>query len=429
MHPLGTRSLVGTPTWQSWAGAVLAVAVSGLVINAYLVLVARNVSPAEYGYFAAFWSLALLIGFGAFLPVEQELARLLAADPNARVRVLSGAAKLAGATAVSAVAVLALASPLLAPALGGQTSMLVALAALCLVSAAQFLARGLLVGLGRIGRGGVVLLADAVLRILLATVVILLGAASSTTFAWALVAAVAMAHLPVLVVLLTGLLRSHPARQTGSAATARAMSAAAGPLLLGSICAQLLLNGVPVLVSALAGPDARVRVGQFLAAFLLARVPLFAAVPLQTAIIPTLTRQAMHGRSALRKPALCAGAGLLAGMAVAAAAALLAGPTLIRWIFGPAYLIGAGDLALLAVGVLAHLALILTAQVLVAAARHRAVATSWLVGLAVLGVVVAAVPDLVLGAELGFLIGSAAGCAVGVAQLLGRPVWGLRHAR
>lgn len=422
--PAGLRSAGRTPAWQSWTGAVLAVAASGLVVNVYLVVVARSVSPAEYGYFVAFWSLALLLAFGAFLPIEQELARLLQSD-NCPLRVLAGAAKLAGGIAATAVVVLALTSPLLAPALGRQTPLILALVALCAVSAVQFLVRGLLVGVGRIGLNGVLLLADAVLRLALAVVVILFGAASSASFAWALVAAVALAHVPVLLGLLPGLRRS----DAPSAATAppdlRPLATAVGPLLLGSICAQLLLNGVPVLVSALAEPDERVRTGQFLAAFLLARVPLFAAVPLQSAIIPSLTRLVTQGRSAaLRRLLLQVGLGLLATTAAGVVVALLAGPSIVRWVFGPGYLVGAVDAALLVAGVLAHLALILTAQALVASARHRAVAVSWLLGLAVVGVVVAAVPDLVLGAELGFLLGSVAGCAIGLILLLGRQRWG-----
>ena len=50
---------------------------SGLLVNAYLAIIARTISAAEYAYFGAFWSLALVTGFGMFLPIEQETARLL----------------------------------------------------------------------------------------------------------------------------------------------------------------------------------------------------------------------------------------------------------------------------------------------------------------------------------------------------------------
>ena len=38
----------------------LAIVGSGLLVNAYLAIIARNISAAEYAYFGAFWSLALV---------------------------------------------------------------------------------------------------------------------------------------------------------------------------------------------------------------------------------------------------------------------------------------------------------------------------------------------------------------------------------
>src|SRR3954447_22846596 len=78
--PRGVRGTVLSASTSGGARSIglvgLCVVASGLLVNAYLAVVARNLEPAEYGYFGAFWSLSLLIGFGAFLPVEQELARL-----------------------------------------------------------------------------------------------------------------------------------------------------------------------------------------------------------------------------------------------------------------------------------------------------------------------------------------------------------------
>ena len=61
---------------------------SGLLVYAYLAIIARSVSAAEYAYFGAFWSLALVAGFGVFLLIEQETARLMQV-PN-RPRALLG---------------------------------------------------------------------------------------------------------------------------------------------------------------------------------------------------------------------------------------------------------------------------------------------------------------------------------------------------
>ena len=77
--------------------------------------------------------------------------------------------------------------------------------------------------------------------------------------------------------------------------------------------AQLLLNGPPVLVPALAQNELEVtRAGQFLAAFTLARVPLFLVVPLQTALLPMLTG-VLHAGTDGAAPVLVR---LFAGLAV-----------------------------------------------------------------------------------------------------------------
>ncbi|MGH3980133.1 MAG: lipopolysaccharide biosynthesis protein [Pseudonocardiaceae bacterium] len=389
---------------------------AGLLVNVYLALVARNLPPAEYSYYGAFWSLALIVGFGAFLPVEQELARALH-GAGGRRGTMRSAALVAGGLAAAQLALLAAASPLLWPAIGERPATLVALGALCVVSAGQFVVRGVLVGLGRLRAHGLVLLGDAGLRLVFAALVALTASPGSAGFAWALVCAIAVAHLPLLPALLR---RIRP--DTGPAAAGvRPFATAVAPLLLGSVCAQLLLNGTPVAVSALAGAADQARAGQFLAAFTLARLPLFVVVPLQSAIIPTLTAVATSGGSAPLRRALRRMAGVvLAVGVVGVAVAFVIGPDLVEAIFGAGYRLPATDLALMAAGVTAHLGLILVTQALVAGSRHRDVAWSWLGGLAAAGTVFAVVPDLLLAAELAFLAGSLAGWLIGTTRLPGR---------
>jgi len=348
------------------------IVLSGLLVNAYLAVVARSVSPAEYGDFGAFWSVALLVGFGAFLPVEQELARL---GPGRALR--SAAVVALGLAAVEAVLVL-----LVAPS--------PAVLVLCFLSAGQFLVRGALIGSGKLSRHGVLLVADTALRVLFALLLGWFGATTSAEFEWTLVAAVALSHLPLLVPMV---------RRGGAEVPVRDVARAVSPLLVGSVCAQLLLNGIPVLVAAIATDTDRAEVGVFLAAFLLARVPLFVAVPLQTALLPVVTR-----RGVVRF------AGVLAAAAVAGVlVAGTLGPWLVRLVFGAAYSVAVTDLVLLTPGVVAHLGLIVTTQALVAGAVHGHVAWSWLAGVAAAAVAFAAVPGLLLRAEIAFLAGSLVG--------------------
>ncbi|MBW4720777.1 lipopolysaccharide biosynthesis protein [Saccharothrix obliqua] len=382
---------------------------SGLLVNAYLAIVARNVSPAEYAHFGSFWSLALVVGFGVFLPVEQELARLLPGRSDRRTPARSALA-VAGVIGLVELAVVLAATPLLLDSFGGHGLTMAALAAMCLVSAGQFVVRGLLIGLNRMGTYGLVQVLDTALRVALALTVGLFGVSDSAGFAWTLVIAVLLAHLPVAPLLLRRV-RETPAVTTPPAepVTTRRFAGAVAPLLLGSLCAQLLLNGLPVAVPLMAGPGEQDAAGHFLAAFLLARIPLFVAVPLQSVLLPSMAALADAGRGRLVRALLRLAAGLAVLAACGVAVAWTFGPWLVRLVFGAAYVIEPGDLALIVLGVIAHLGLVITTQALVASALHPAVAWSWLCGIVVAGVAFAVVPGLLLRTELAFLLGSGAG--------------------
>jgi hypothetical protein len=77
-------------------------------------------------------------------------------------------------------------------------------------------------------------------------------------------------------------------------------------------------------------------------------------------------------------------------------------------------------MALLALGVAIYVGLVIVTQVLVAAARHRDVAWSWLSGLIAGGVTAVLVPGLLARAELSFLAGTVVAWLVGVSLVLAR---------
>lgn len=397
----------------------LCVVGSGLVVNGYLAVVARNLSAVEFSHFGAFWSLALVIGFGAFLPIEQEVARSLR-EPDGRHHRLGDAVAMAAGLAAGLLLVLGAALPLVWAAIGGSVGTVIALGVLCIVSAGQFIVRGMLIGLGRLHAHGCVLLGDAVLRLVLAVVAAAIGSSDSATFVWTLVCAIALTHLPLLPALGRRTSRVATGAPLSSAIAHRSFPAAVAPLLIGAVCAQLLLNGLPVVVSALAEPAEQARAGQFLAAFTLLRIPLFVAVPLQTAIIPGLAALAVSpGRpAALGRTLGKVAAALLAAGLVGVGAVLAVGPDVVTLVFGTQYRLPAGDLALMTAGVTAYLGLLIVTQALIATTRHRDVAATWAGGLLVAVVVFAAVPDLLLRAELAFLAGSLAGWVAGTVRIV-----------
>jgi O-antigen/teichoic acid export membrane protein len=348
---VGARRLVGA--------AGVGVLLSGIVVNVYLAVVARALPPAEYATFGSFWALALVVGFGAFLPLEQQLARRLPL-PGDRRLLLRAAVGAAGVLTAIALVVLAGALPVVSRALDGNVSALLALVALCVVSAAQFLVRGTLIGTDRLVRHAAVMVLDAILRLGLALVVFLVGGADAAAFCWA-----------------------------------------------------LLLNGLPVLVVAQASDANEAAAGVFVAAFTLAKAPLSMVVPLQSAVVPTLTRLIAADRRRELLVLLVKGiVGLAAVAAVGVPLAWSVGPPVVALVFGADYAIAGLDLAIILCGVLAHIGLVVVTQVHVARGRHRDVALSWTAGLVAAGVTFALVPGVVLAGEVAFAVGSGVGALV-----------------
>ena len=178
----------------------MCIVVSGALVYGYLALIAHALSGGEYADFGAYWSIALIIGFGAFLPVELELARLLSSRPPGS-RLPAGTMRAIGGLVAGTVLVVLVTLPLLLPAVGGA-GVVLALLAICVVSGGQFLLRGILLGSGRLHLHGSLLLLDAALRVgAAAAVVVLLPDAGPAAFAWTLVFAISLAHLPVLALL------------------------------------------------------------------------------------------------------------------------------------------------------------------------------------------------------------------------------------
>ncbi|MFC5062717.1 lipopolysaccharide biosynthesis protein [Actinomycetospora atypica] len=401
------------------SSAGLGVVVSGLLVNVYLAVVARGLTPSEYATFGAFWALALVLGFGPFLPLEQELARRLAMRESRR-RVLVAGAGTAGILGGLALVVLAAASPLVWSSLDGHLGAFAALVALCVVSAGQFLLRGVLIGTDRLVRHGAVMVLDALLRLGSAVVLLVVGAGMAAWYCWALVAAIAVAHLPLIPAAWRAAERQFPVPGETVHST-RTLTSSAMPLLVGSVCAQLLLNGLPVVVVALANGGAQAAAGVFVAAFTIAKAPLSMVVPLQSAVVPTLTRLLGAGRRREVVRLLVRGAGGLVALAVVGVPlAWWIGPPIITLIFGAEYRIDGVQLAVIVAGVLAHVALVVVTQVHVARNRHVDVALSWMAGLVVAGLTFWLVPGVVVAGEVAFGVGSLVGALVSTALLTRR---------
>ena len=392
----------------------LGILASGLLVNAYLAIVARSVPAAEYAYFGAFWSLTQVVGFGAFLSVEQETARLLQM-PGRGAGVLKSVLLTAAWMAAAELAVIAIGWPVVLRAFGGHPATVLALVVLVLrvrgaVRGAGSAHRARPVGSARRDHGGRL---DAEGRFRRARRRdrgdapavrrshgrwLPPSSALTRRSCWPCSPVHRVALAPSRIGSAASL-SGPPSHRCSWARSAR------------SSCS----TGLPCSCRALATDVASAtRAGQFVATFTLTRVALFLVVPLQTALLPALTASLHSGdRAVLRRWLHRLSVAVVAFGAVAMTIGFVTGPRLVALIFGEQYALPGGDVALLSLGVAVYTGLVIVTQVLVAAVRHRLVAWSWLSGLLVAAVVFALVPEPMLRAELAFLLGSTTGWLVG----------------
>ncbi len=412
-------------------------ALAGLAVFGYFALVDRHLDAGAREHFANFYSLSLLIGFGAFLPLESELARTLGRRRDLSAGLREGALVAAGVAVVVVALLLLVASPLLG-LLGGSGWLLAATLAIVVVSALQFWVRGSLLGRRQPRAFASTVAIDSVLRLAIAGVLVLLvGELSAATFSLSLLLPLLLAHalfLPLVLGRRTPVDRgegpeggsaehapgSGPLEGSHPLATTRRLL----PLFAATASAQVLLNAPVLLISA--GPQGDLA-AKFLFAFTVARIPLFMALPVQGAVVPPMAAMVADGRTHAVVAVLTKVAAGLVGLAVVGGAGFaLVGPTVLNLLAPNTGSPPRLDLALMVVGVCAHIGLLLTAQANVAANHHRGSGIAWVSALAA-----AALTYLVVGwagagallrVEVAFALGSGLGWALAMVLLL-------RHAR
>lgn len=388
-------------------------AAAGLGVYGFLVLAKRGMTLDQWSHFSVFWSVALVVGFGFFLPLEQEGSRLL--RPGMSRASLHPLVRVAVLASLAAGIALVVGLPVLLPALRQEKSLFVLLLAVASVSALQFFTRGVMLGLGHRRAYVAALAADGLLRLCLAAVLLLWGVHGAMPFSAALVVAILLSHLVALIVVLARVPK-FPAAGATEAPTRDSQVALRGwlRLLPASLAAQVLQNGAPFAVALVASASESNAPGPFLAAFTLARIPLFMAVPIQSALVPPLAQLAREGRSDRVVALVAKLAGVTAAAAVVGAlAAFLFGRPVLALLFGAELLVPRADLALMVAGVCVHVGLVVVTQALVALNMHGRAGVAWVSGLAAAAGVFIVVQPLLLRAELAFLAGSLVGAVTG----------------
>ena len=156
----------------------------------------------------------------------------------------------------------------------------------------------------------------------------------------------------------------------GPPAPVSELSTNLGLLLTASLISQALANAGPVVVQ-LADPDDPAAAGRFLAAFIVARAPLFLFASVQAALLPRLSTLAALGDlrgfgDVLRRILV-----VVAGVGAAGVlGSLVVGPEAVRLLFGSDYALPRADMALLALGAGVFMVATVLAQACVALGRH-----------------------------------------------------------
>lgn len=402
-HPLIERIRGPLPHGTFAVGAGLVVA--GLTAYGFLVVSARALGPERYAALSVLWVIVYTAGPGLFVPLEQEVGRALAARrsrglggaPVLRRVGLLGAGLVALLLAVSAVA----ARPAVARLFDGDWLLLGGYALSLVGLWGAHLTRGALAGGGRFAAYGSQLATEGLVRLAACVVLALLAVDVAGPYGLLIGAA------PLVAVAVT-VLPGPPLAAPGPDTPWREVSGALGFLLVGSVLSQLLVNAGPIAVKLLAaGGQETALAGRFLAALVIARVPLFLFAAVQAALLPRLAGLAEAGRPG------DFGAGvrrLVTAVAVIAAAgtlgAVAVGPEVVGLLFGSDYVLGRVDMAYLAAASGVYMVAVVVGHGLIAVKAYARAAAGWLAGIVAFVVVTAAGQDLLLRVERGFLAGT-----------------------
>ncbi|KUI33102.1 hypothetical protein AU196_12420 [Mycobacterium sp. IS-1742] len=404
----------GPVTRSSVARVGVATAVTALCGYAVLYLAARDLEPDGFSVFGVFWG-AFGLASGAAFGLLQEATREVR---DARVDSPAGGphtrpVRVGAVVGVVAAALIVVTAPLWAGRVFVEARWLsvallgAGLAGFCVHATLL----GMLAGVNRWSQYGALMVADAVIRVLVAVATFAIGWGLGG-YLWATVGG-AVAWLLLLV---CSPATRAAARLRTPGSTAQFLRGAAHSIAAAGASAVLVM-GFPVLLKA-TSDDLGAAGGVVILAVTLTRAPLL--VPL-TAMQGNLIAHFVDQRTA-RLRALIGPAAVVSGLgAVGVVAAGLLGPWLLRAGFGEQYRADGALLAWLTAAAVAIALLTLTGAATVAAAMHRTYALGW-VSATVAAVLLLLMPlDLETRTVVALLCGPLVGIAVHLAGLATAP--------
>lgn len=363
---------------QQLGPVALGLVVLGIGSFAYLGISGRILGPADFAPVATLWVVFNAVALAFYQPIEQELSRATAerraGGTGARPVLLACVALGSAVTVLLAVLVLALRGPLAERLFNGQEALVPLLLVGMVGLFAEHALRGLFSGSERFARYGSQLATDGLLRVAGPIVVVVVGAEATSTIAAALVVAPLIAAVST-----AGAPRA--LAQPGPPARLRTVAPALATLVGAAVLSQLIVNAAPIAAQLLAGNANPERVGTFIAALVMTRIPLFFFGAVQAAFLPSLSRLATEGdmrgfRRQVRSVLL-----LVAGVAALFVGGLaVAGPWALRLLYGPEFDATRGVLAVLGAGAAAYMVAQALAQVLISLQVYRGPLVGWAVG-------------------------------------------------
>jgi O-antigen/teichoic acid export membrane protein len=413
------RKPVPEGTYAVGAGLLVA----GLAAYAFQILSFRQLTKAEYNALNGLWVMVFVVAPGFFQPLEQEVARALAhrrAQGIGGAPLVKRAALLGGALALAVVvACLVGAEPLIDELFHGDSVLLVALIVAIGAYYLAHMTRGTLSGNGRFGPYGIMHGSEGIVRVSLATALVVIGVSTPGWYGLALA-------LPPLAAVAISLRGQHELLLPGPSAPYSELSTALGWLLVGSVLAQALSYAAFLGATLLAADDQKDLVGDFVAGLFIARIPILLFQAVQAALLPKLAAHAGAGRhddfrTGLRKLVLI----VLGVGALGVVGGFTVGPWVGELLFGDKFILGNRDLGLLAFGSAAFILALTLAQGLIALRGYRSAAIAWVAGICAFVAVTALGNELFLRVELGFACGSLAAAAVMGCFLVARARRGL----
>jgi O-antigen/teichoic acid export membrane protein len=385
------------------------IATTGLVTFAYFSVSSYVLDDAEQGRIALLWALMFTVASIIYRPIEQLLARTIAAG-RARGHEdhpLRGALRIQAAFALAFLVAALVFKDRLVDVFDGSDALYWILVCGVLFYAASYFARGWLAGHGWFMHYGGLVFMEATTRICFALAVAV-GIASGQT---AVALGMAAAPLASLIVVPLAFRRRPPAGER--AAVAAADTAGHGRFAVAVLvifaAEQALLNAAVLTIE-----DAAVS-GYVFSVLLIARAPLQLFQAIQGSLLPHLAGlEATEGRDefarAVRVTVLA-----ITGFAGAVAAVLLAiGPWAMDVLFEDSAEFGRWGLGLVALGMGAHLVAGTLNQAALARDRAGAAAACWFAAAAgfVAWMLVDVVDDQLLRAEIGYAGAATVLCAL-----------------